>query len=102
MGTTDFCKALQYCKQGFAETATSIGSCGYVFVSRVLLGHPYEATGPMQAHKRPPNVEGLNVPHDSTVARPGIPNGLPGGQIHWEFVVPGSQAYPELLVCFNS
>ena len=46
-------------------------------------------------------MEGDGVPHDSIVACPGIPNGRAGGQVHWEFVVPGAQAYPELLVYFR-
>ena len=30
----------------------------------------------MPTHKRPPMVEGRDVPHDSTIAQPGIPHTL--------------------------
>eukprot|EP00747_Dinoflagellata_sp_TGD_P036333 gnl/TRDRNA2_/TRDRNA2_138415_c1_seq4.p1 gnl/TRDRNA2_/TRDRNA2_138415_c1~~gnl/TRDRNA2_/TRDRNA2_138415_c1_seq4.p1 ORF type:complete len:274 (-),score=17.16 gnl/TRDRNA2_/TRDRNA2_138415_c1_seq4:82-843(-) len=93
--TTDSCKALQYCGKSVPQGHYCL------FLSRVLLGHPYNATGPMKTHKRPPIAEGYGVPHDSTIARPGIHNTYPNGQVHWEFVVPGSQAYPELVVHFR-
>ena len=54
--------------------------------------------------QRPPLVDGLDVPHDSTVARPGIPNGKGKGKgvhLHWEFVVQDAQLYPELIVQFK-
>ena len=35
--------------------------------------------------------------HDSVIARPGIPNGHPDWQVHWEFVVPDVQAYSDFL-----
>jgi len=90
--TSDFCKAAQY---------TTEGCC--VFLARVVLGHPYMATGPMKTHKRPPIAEPHGVPHDSVIASPGIPNGngRKDKQVHWEFVVPSEQAYPELLVHFR-
>ena len=45
-----------------------------IIVARVLLGHPFLAEGPMQTHERPPQMQGYGVPHDSIIARPGIPN----------------------------
>merc|ERR1711971_905223 len=84
--TMDFCKAATY---GMNR------SSGCTILARVVLGHPYMATGPMKSHKRPPIAEPHGVPHDSVIARPGIPNGLSRGQLHWEFVVPSEQAFPE-------
>lgn len=90
--TTDFCKAAQYCK----------GATLCLFVARATLGHPHLATGPMNTHKRPPIAEPYGVPHDCIIAKPGIPNGqVNQTQMHWEFVVPSGQAYPELLVHFR-
>ena len=55
-----------------------------------------------QLRIQPPLVEGYDVPHDSVIAEPGIPNGTRHQrQVHWEFVVPSAQAYPELLVWFR-
>merc|ERR1711879_901380 len=71
--TVDLCKATQYCDD----------NCGCLLISRVILGHAFEAQGPM-TDRRPPTAHGYGVPHDSVVARPGIPNGYYGGQIHWE------------------
>lgn len=92
--TCDACKAAQYC--GYGQT-------GCLILARVILGHPYIATGPMKTHTRPPMVDGLTVPHDSTIARPGIPNGRPHGrQVHYEFVVPREeQTYPEFIIHFR-
>ena len=53
-----------------------------------------------------------SVPLDSTIARPGIPNGQGKGkakgklngtglQKHWEIVVPDTQLYTEMLVYFT-
>jgi hypothetical protein len=41
-------------------------------VSRVILGNPFMAEGPMTTQKKPPLVDGHDVPHDATIARPGI------------------------------
>jgi len=101
--TTDFCKALQYCDPGPSKC---------ILVARVILGHPYFAKGAMDARDRPPEAEGHGVPHDSIIARPGIPRrgrgwnyGREGAyQIHWEFVIPRGdlQIYPELLIRFRA
>merc|ERR1712232_1476218 len=53
--TSDFCKAIQYCK----------GDKLQLFIARVVLGHPFMAQGPMKSHKRPPIAEPYGVPHDS-------------------------------------
>lgn len=99
--TSDACKAAQYCGKGRQ---------GCIIIARVLLGHPFEARGPMPSHDRPPAVEGRGVLHDSVVACPGIPNGKgkgkgkgQGSQLHWEFVVSRGdlQIYPELRVYFT-
>ena len=97
--TIESCKAAQYSEGGT------------IIVTRALLGHPYMAQGPMETHLRRPNVEGMDVPHDSTIVAPGTPNGKGKGkgkrvgkgkakgsdvQKHWEFVVPDTQLYPEL------
>ena len=57
----------------------------------------------MKGQKRPPDVDGHGVPHDSIIARPGIPKGKgKGQQVPWEFVVQrGDQIYLELIVRFN-
>ena len=102
--TTDPCKAVQYCDNHPPDRV----HC--VVLARVILGHPFFAQGPMQTHERPPQVPGHDVTHDSTVARPGIPNGKGKGkgkgspqQTHWEFVASRGdlQAYPELLIRFR-
>ena len=64
------CKAAQCCD----------GEVFELVVARATLGHPYMAAGAMRTHLRPPEVEGLGVPHDSKVARPGIPNGQGKGK----------------------
>ena len=46
-------------------------------------GHPwapYLAERGMPTHQRPPLVNGHGVPHDSTVAAPGTPNGKGKGK----------------------
>eukprot|EP00933_Yihiella_yeosuensis_P017144 TRINITY_DN14401_c1_g3_i3.p1 TRINITY_DN14401_c1_g3~~TRINITY_DN14401_c1_g3_i3.p1 ORF type:complete len:785 (-),score=114.07 TRINITY_DN14401_c1_g3_i3:155-2509(-) len=91
--TSDFCKALQYCKH-----PSDKGLC--LFIVRAVLGHPYMTKGPRKSSKRPPIVEPYGIPYDSVIARPGISNGQQE-QAHWEFVVPSAQAYPELLVHFK-
>ena len=96
--TTDACKAAQYCGHG---------ATGCIIIARVLLGHPFLAEGPLPKTERPPLVERHGVPHNSVIARPGIPNGKgkakgKGKQVHWEFVVPRGdlQIYPELIIRF--
>merc|ERR1712194_70600 len=74
--STESCKCAQYCGHG---------DIGYFILARVVLGHPYMATGPMKTHGRPPMVDGYGVPHDSTIAQPGIVNNQSGDtQVHWE------------------
>lgn len=95
--TADFCKALQYCKGRDGSGRRCL------MLSRVTLGHPFLARGPMQTHKRPPSTEQHGIPHDSIIARRGISNGSQQRQVHLEFVVPeGNQAYPELLVWLSA
>ena len=54
---SQFRKAQQYSKGADQE-----GYC--LFVSRVILGNLFIAEGPMKTHKRPPLVDGRDVPHD--------------------------------------
>jgi len=90
--STDPCKIMKYCGKD---------SRGFAILSRVLIGYPYMAQGPMKEHKRPPKVEGHHVLHDSIIARPGIPNNQNGGtQTHWEFVA-REKVYPELIIEFE-
>ena len=93
--TIDFCKAARH-----ADEAYDAGRyC--IIVSRVVLGHPYMATGPMKTHDRLPRIDNRDRLHDSTMACRGIPTGLHKSkhQVHIEMVVPeGSQALPEFLV----
>eukprot|EP00929_Paragymnodinium_shiwhaense_P063300 TRINITY_DN31633_c0_g1_i1.p1 TRINITY_DN31633_c0_g1~~TRINITY_DN31633_c0_g1_i1.p1 ORF type:complete len:593 (-),score=40.33 TRINITY_DN31633_c0_g1_i1:259-2037(-) len=91
--TTDLCKAIQYSKPD------PVGKRCFL-LSRVVLGNPYMAPRQMHRVKRPP--EGPDgQPHDSIVARRGIPNGTPNNQVHLEFVVRDTQAYPECLLWFT-
>eukprot|EP00927_Polykrikos_kofoidii_P050145 TRINITY_DN44076_c0_g1_i1.p1 TRINITY_DN44076_c0_g1~~TRINITY_DN44076_c0_g1_i1.p1 ORF type:complete len:554 (-),score=65.29 TRINITY_DN44076_c0_g1_i1:96-1757(-) len=99
--TTDFCKAMQYGGDGPTKC---------LIVTRAILGHPFEARGPLQSCERPPEVDGLGFPHDSTVAKPGIPKGhrkgagkIYGQQLHYEFIVARGdlQLYPEFIVVFD-
>ena len=46
-----------------------------ITIARAILGHPFLTNGPMPTHNRPPEVNDSGAPHDSTIARPGIPNG---------------------------
>ena len=46
-----------------------------ITIARAILGHPFLTNGPMPTHNRPPEVNDSRAPHDSTIARPGIPNG---------------------------
>jgi len=91
--TPDACKVLQYCKDGDGNGRHCI------IMARCTLGNPYFAQGPMKTHKRPPRSK-HDVPHDSIIARRGIPNETKHGrQLHVEVVTPdGSQTYPELLI----
>ena len=94
------------------------GNTGCIVVARVVLGHPAIAVGPMLNADKPPDVPGLGIPHDSTIVKPGTPNGKGKGetkgkgkdknkskalQMHWEFVVPRGdlQVYPEYLIKFQ-
>lgn len=92
--TFESCKAAQYIGQGMKGT---------LILSRVILGRPFLAEGPLS---RTPMLEEYKTPYDSTIVRPGISKGKGKGgkrQTHWEFVVQrGSlQAYPELLIDFK-
>ena len=102
--TTDACKADQYCGQTNPRV---------IILVRVLIGHAFIAEGPMSTHKRPPIADGYGVPHDSTIAHPGIPNvqskgkgkgkGKTATQQHYEFVAPRGdlQAYLDLMITFT-
>jgi hypothetical protein len=91
------CKAFRY---------SGTGSLRCVLLTRVLLGEPYFATGPMRAMRRPPLLQ-ENDPqqglYDSVVADVGTPTGRPGDDMqHRVFVLfEGKQAYPELAVYFE-
>jgi hypothetical protein len=68
------------------------------------LRHPYMEEGNMQTHERPPEVEGHDVLHNSTIAKLGISKGKgKGKQLHWEFVIERGdlQIYPEFIVTFD-
>ena len=86
--TLDFCKALKYSKDRDQE-----GRCCFL-VARVALGHPYMAEGPMRTHRRPPMVDGLDVPHDSVIAAPGIPD-RKSAKFLWFPTFSGSKIRPE-------
>eukprot|EP00415_Alexandrium_ostenfeldii_P004616 UN4616 len=91
--TFESCKAAQY---------TGPGTEGTLILARVILGHPFQAEGPLS---HIPMLEEYNTPYDSTIVRPGISKGKGKGgpkQRHWEFVVQRGclQAYPELLIDF--
>eukprot|EP00435_Cladocopium_sp_Y103_P033084 s2396_g8.t1 len=82
------CKASQYATvHGMFEKASQQMQ-GTMLLARVAIGDPFYTEGPRA---------------DSIIARPGIPNGQPGGvQSHMEVVTfdPG-QAYPEFIVRFT-
>ncbi|CAE8643078.1 unnamed protein product [Polarella glacialis] len=92
------CKSFQYCDKDGGEV--------YMILSRVLLGDPHCAKGPLNQMKIPPKrhkCDATKGRHNSVVANVGIPNGrgppaLPV-QEHREYVIfDGSQAYPEYVV----
>jgi len=91
------CKSLRY---------SGTGSLRCLLLTRVLLGEPYFATGPMRSMRRPPPLE-ANDPqqglYDSVVADKGTPTGRPGDDLqHRVFVLfEGKQAYPEMAVYFE-
>lgn len=89
--TTESCKALQY-------TRGQPGETGWLLVARVTLGDAYFTPGHRVQSLRPPERHASGKLYDSVVAKPGIPKGTGGLQVHWEFVVPDRQAYPELLI----
>ena len=53
--TTDACKVAQYPCSGYRGIGSSATS-GCIIVARVVLGHPYMADEPMNAHMRPSGV----------------------------------------------
>merc|ERR1712179_748595 len=96
--TTDSCQAFKSC-----ESNDEKGGC--IILSRVLLGYPFMATGPLTGQDIP-CIKDSEVLHDSIIAKPGIPNGKDAEQkqVHWEVVVPSrgdSQIFPELIIYFD-
>lgn len=91
--STDHCKVQQYYEKG---------SSGCVILARVLLGHPFEATGQFsKKQRRPPNVPSAGIPYDSTIAKPGTRHANGNAQRHLEFIAQREYAYPELLIHFR-
>ena len=91
------CKSLQY-------SGACWGNTGCFIIARVILGHPFDAPGPLKSLKVEPLVDPTNPCKGrchSVIAHPGIPTGGQK-QVHREFVLfNGTQAYPEMIVNFK-
>jgi hypothetical protein len=91
------CKAFRYSGNGPVRC---------ILLTRVLLGNPFYATGPMRSIRRPPLLD-PNDPqqglYDSIVAEVGTPTGKANSDMeHRVFVLfEGKQAYPEMAVYFE-
>ncbi|CAE7473884.1 Tnks [Symbiodinium sp. CCMP2456] len=93
--TDQTCKAFQY------SGASKQGN-GCFIITRLILGDPHYAQGPLQKTK----VEPLRDPKDpskgrchSVIASSGTPSGNGARQVHRELVIfNGAQAYPEMIV----
>lgn len=95
------CKAAQYASIHGMSQKASQQMPGTMLLARVAIGDPFYTEGRCHTLSRPPETDGRWA--DSIIARPGIPNGQPGGvQSHMEVVTfdPG-QAYPEFIVRFT-
>jgi len=97
--TDQSCKSLQYSRADWGNT-------GCFIIARVILGHPFDAPGPLKSLKVEPLVDPINPCKGrchSVIAHPGVPNG--NGmqkQVHREYVLfNGAQAYPEMIVNFK-
>ena len=96
--TDQTCKAFQY--SGAGRQAE-----GCFIITRLILGEPHYARGPLPQVK----VEPLRDPKDtskgrchSVIAAPGTPSGNGATQVHRELVIfNGAQAYPEMIVCIR-
>ena len=97
--TDQSCKSLQY--SGEAEQKV-----GCFIIARVILGHPYDAPGPLLQTRVEPFVE----PSDPSKGRfhsvrvhPGTPRAIGQVQVHREFVLFNeAQAYPQMIVHFTA
>ncbi|CAE8613734.1 unnamed protein product [Polarella glacialis] len=93
------CKSFQYCDKDGGENS--------MILSRVLLGDPHYAKGPLGQMKISPKRDEADATkgrHNSVVANVGTPNGQPPPSVqeHREYVIfDGSQAYPEYVVIFE-
>ena len=93
--TDQTCKAFQY--SGAGRQAE-----GCFIITRLILGEPHYARGPLPQVK----VEPPRDPKDaskgrchSVIASPGTPSGNGATQVHRELVIfDGAQAYPEMIV----
>ncbi|CAE7249000.1 Tnks2 [Symbiodinium sp. CCMP2592] len=93
--TDQTCKAFQY------SGASKQGN-GCFIITRLILGEPHYAKGPLSQLK----VEPLRDAKDpskgrchSVIASPGTPSGNGAKQVHRELVIfDGAQAYPEMIV----
>ena len=96
--TDQTCKAFQY-------SGAASHSEGCFIITRLVLGDPHYAQGPLVNTR----VEPLRDPNDasrgrfhSVLASSGTPHGGGSKQVHREFVIfNGAQAYPELIVRFR-
>ena len=95
--TDQSCKGLQY-------SGADVCTTGCVIIARVILGHCYNAAGPLQT-KVGPLVDPSNPSEGrfhSVIVQPGTCRGGGERQVHREFVLfNGAQAYPELIVHYE-
>ena len=96
--TDQSCKSFQYSGAKWQDS-------GCFIIARVILGHPFPATGPLKQLKVEPMVDS-NDPSKgrchSVIAQPGTPTGGQP-QVHREFVLFNgrTQAFPEMIVYFK-
>jgi len=73
----------------------------HLIIARVTLGDHCFLTGPRQQERLPPLRNGEKSRHDSSVVNPQYSQS--GQQAHWECVIfDGTQAYPELLITYET
>jgi len=101
--TDESCKSLQY--SGAVHGGLATGEAGHIIVTRVLVGQPHFAQGPMKSTKFEPYIDDSDPSKgrcNSVLVQPGTVRGSSQQQVHREFVIfDNAQTYPELVISFR-
>lgn len=101
--TDESCKSLQY--SGAVDGGIVTGEAGHIIVTRVLVGQPHFAQGPMKSTKFEPYIDESDPSKgrcNSVLVQPGTVRGSSQQQVHREFVIfDNAQTYPELVISFR-